>query len=85
MIDYPKDFSERLINDAEIANLLSISRSWVRKQRFNRRHGLAHVFDIEPIMVGSVPRYRLTDVSAWVAARVPANDNETASKGRAGK
>ena len=65
----------RLIGDAEIAGLLSISRGWVRKQRYNRRHGLPHVFDIDALMVGSLPRYRLKDVLAWIASREPANDN----------
>ena len=58
----------QLVNDAEIARLLCMSRSWVRKQRFNRRRGLLHVFDIDPVMIGSVPRYRLEDVRAWISA-----------------
>ena len=58
----------QLIDDAEIARLLSMSRSWVRKQRFLRRRGLSHVFDIDPVMIGSVPRYRLEDVLAWISA-----------------
>ena len=61
----------RLINDAEIARLLSMSRSWVRKQRFNRRHGLPHVFDLDPVLIGSVPRYRIEDVIAWIDSREP--------------
>ena len=48
-----------------------MSRGWVRKQRFNRRHGLPHVFDIDPVMIGSVPRYRLEDVRAWIEALEP--------------
>ena len=60
-----------IVGDAEIGNLLSISRSWVRKQRFNRRHDLPHVFNIDPVLIGSVPRYRRTDVFDWIDSRRP--------------
>jgi hypothetical protein len=59
----------QLINDAGIACLFSVSRSWVRKQRYLRRHELPHVFNIEPVMVGSCPRYRMRDVDAWIKGR----------------
>lgn len=62
------DSTYRLIGDGEVAELLSMSRSWVRKQRFLRRRGLPHVFDIDPVLIGSVPRYRLEDVLAWIGA-----------------
>ena len=67
---------KRLVGDSEIAKLLSVSRSFVRKQRFNRRHGHPHVFDVDPIFIGSVPRYRLQDVWGWIERRTPANNNE---------
>ncbi len=66
--DLPDEGSGRLVDDAYVAKRLSISHSWVRKQRFNRRHGLPHVFDIDPVMIGSVPRYRVEDVLAWISA-----------------
>ena len=69
----------RLIDDDKIARLLSMSRSWVRKQRFNRRHGLPHVFDLDPVLIGSVPRYRLEDVLAWIDAREPERRSERAA------
>ena len=65
----------QLVGDGDIAGLLSVSRSWVRKQRYNRRHGLPHVFDVDPIMVGSLPRYCLRDVLDWIEKCKPANDN----------
>ena len=46
-----------LINDSRIADMLGMSRSWVRKQRFNRRRGLPHTLTIDPVMIGSAPRY----------------------------
>ena len=61
----PAAMAGRLVNDAIIADLLSMSRSWVRKERFNRRHGLPHSFTVDPVMVGSVPRYRIEDVEAY--------------------
>jgi hypothetical protein len=57
--------STHFINDAGIADLLGMSRSWVRKERFNRRHGLSHFFDVDPIYIGSAPRYRVKDVIHW--------------------
>jgi hypothetical protein len=43
-----------------------MSRPWIRKQRMSRRAGLPHVLGIDPIMIGSRPRYRLADVEAWL-------------------
>ena len=66
----------RLIGDGEVAELLSMSRSWVRKQRFLRRRGLPHVFDIDPVMIGSSPRYPLEDVEAWIDALPETNPHD---------
>ena len=60
---------DRLINDAEVADLLSMSRSWVTKQRFLRNHGEPHTFDIDPVMIGTSPRYRAADVQAWIKSK----------------
>ncbi len=68
--DLPDQGSGRLVDDAYIAKRISMSPGWVRKQRFNRRHGLPHVFDIDPVMIGSAPRYRLEDVLAWISSQV---------------
>lgn len=56
----------RLISDKEVARLVSMSPSWVRKERFNRRHGQPHCFEIDPVMIGTSPRYRLADVTTWI-------------------
>ena len=55
-----------LVNDGAIARLVCMSKSWVRKERFNRRHGLAHTLSLDPLMIGRCPRYRLADVQAWL-------------------
>jgi len=46
--------------------MLGMSRSWVRKERFNRRRGLPHTLTIDPVMIGSTPRYRQSEVMDWV-------------------
>lgn len=59
---------DKLLNDSEVAARLCISRSWIRKQRMYRRNGKHHYFTIDPIMVGSVPRYRESDLELWIAS-----------------
>jgi hypothetical protein len=60
---------EPLCADNDLASLLRMSRSWVRKQRMLRRAGLPHVLTIDPIMIGSCPRYRLADIKTWLEAQ----------------
>ncbi len=67
--------STKFFNDSKLAELLSLSCSWVRKQRWLRRGGQPHVLTIDPIMIGATPRYRVSDVEAWLATLEPANDN----------
>lgn len=57
-----------LISDADIADMLGMSRSWVRKERLNRRRALPHTLIIDPVMIGSAPRYRRSEVMDWVAS-----------------
>ena len=57
-----------LISDADIADMLGMSRSWVRKERLNRRRSLPHTLAIDPVMIGSTPRYRQSEVMDWVAS-----------------
>ena len=67
---------DRLAGDAEIATRLSMSRSWVRKQRHRRKHGKSHFLTIEPVMVGGKsPRYWATEVDAFIETLKPANDD----------
>lgn len=60
-----------LYADADVANLLRISRSWIRKERMRRRQGLPHSLTIDPVMIGSVPRYQAADVEAWLHDQFP--------------
>jgi len=70
-----------LICDAEVASTLSMSRSWVRGERRNRRKGLSHTLNIDPVMVGSSPRYRIVDIEAFIEGLTPANENSPSQKG----
>jgi hypothetical protein len=65
----------RLADDKEVADRLSLSKSWVRGQRHKRRNGEPHAFDIDPVMIGTSPRYRVEDVEAFIASLTQANDN----------
>ncbi len=53
-------------NDKRLAERLDLSMSWVRKQRWLRRHGQDHVLTIDPVMIGGSPRYRSVDIEAWL-------------------
>ena len=55
-----------LLCDKDVAKLLRISASWVRQQRFRRRRGDEHVFTVEPVLLGSVPRYRAEEIEEWI-------------------
>lgn len=59
----------RLRNDRQVADILGMSQPWVRQQRFLRRHGKPHVFDVDPVLIGRSPRYCLDDVEAWIERR----------------
>ena len=56
-----------LYSDADLAALLKMSRSWVRKQRMLRRAGLPHVLTVDPVMIGKCPRYRRAEIETWLA------------------
>ena len=59
--------SNILLKDSDIAEMLSMSCSWVRHQRYLRRHARPHLLDVDPIMVGSNPRYKIDDVENVIA------------------
>ena len=66
-LDSETQIPNKLINDAQVSDYLSMSRSWIRKERYNRRHNLPHSLTIDPTMVGTSPRYRLSDIEEWMA------------------
>jgi predicted DNA-binding transcriptional regulator AlpA len=60
---------DQLYADSDLAARLRISRSWIRKQRMYRKNGLPHCLTIDPVMIGSAPRYKASDVETWLAAQ----------------
>lgn len=56
----------RLLRDSDIAQLANFTPGWVRKQRMLRRRGRPHHLDIDPVEIGRSPRYRGSDVKAWL-------------------
>lgn len=64
------EFTKQFYNDKEVARLLGMSVSWVRVQRFNRRHGKPHVLDLDPVQLGSSPRYERTAIEQFIAKLV---------------
>ena len=73
--------TRRLIDDKAFAAHLSLSPSWVRVERHKRRKGLPHTLNIDPVMVGSSPRYRVEDVEAFIEGLTSANENHGSQKG----
>lgn len=57
-----------LICDKEVARLIGMSPSWVRVQRWKRRNGEDHTFTIDPILIGSSPRYRAEQIDTWITS-----------------
>jgi hypothetical protein len=55
-----------LLDDVGVARLLRMAPATIRVQRFRRRRNLPHWLRIDPIYVGSRPRYRQTDVAEWM-------------------
>jgi hypothetical protein len=70
-----------LIGAAEVAAMISLSPSWVRGQRYKRRHGLPHILTVDAVMIGSAPRYRRAEIVTWINSLTSANENcaDTAS------
>ena len=73
------DGKDRLVGDDEVANRLSMSRSWVRRQRSKRRKRQPHVLAIDPIKIGERSvRYLEAELDALVDQLTAANDNNAA-------
>jgi hypothetical protein len=50
------------LTDRDIGQLLSVSPNTIRVQRHYRRHNKDHFLRIDPVMIGSLPRYARDDV-----------------------
>ncbi len=58
--------SIQYLSDKDIAEMLSVSPSWVRKQRHLRGKGESHSLTVDPIYIGSSPRYMVTQIQEWL-------------------
>ena len=55
------------VTDKWLAGELKMAVPTIRSQRHKRRHGQRHWLDLDPVMIGSKPRYRLSDAKSWLA------------------
>jgi hypothetical protein len=59
---------ENLLTDSQLAEILNVSIAWVRKQRYLRCKGEKHTLSVDPVRVGSMPRYKAKDINNWLAS-----------------
>lgn len=53
-------------SDQEVANLIGMSASTIRGQRHKRKHSLDHWFQIDPIYIGKMPKYKRSEVEELI-------------------
>ncbi len=58
------------VNDAWIALQLQMKPGTIRAQRYRRNHGQPHWFTIDPVHIGTKPRYIRSDVEQWILKQV---------------
>ncbi len=59
---------ETYLSDKDLANILGLSPSWCRRQRYLKGKGEPHFFTVEPVYIGSSPRYKASEVKSWLDA-----------------
>ena len=57
------------VDDRWFADRIGMKQSTIRSERFKRRHGLPHWLTVDSVLIGSKPRYRLSDALAWLKGR----------------
>ena len=55
-----------LVNDAWIASQLQMKPSTIRAQRHKRKNGQPHWLTLDPVLIGTKPRYVRADVEKWL-------------------
>ena len=58
--------TQPLKDDAWVADLVDMKVPTIRSQRHKRKHGQKHWFQVDPVYIGSKPRYRPSEVFAWL-------------------
>ena len=64
----------KLVNDSEIASMFSMSTGLVGNQRWRRKLGEDQTLMVDPVMIGSAPRYRLDEFRNWIGGLEAANE-----------
>jgi hypothetical protein len=65
----PSSGESEFVTDAWLADQLQMAVATIRSQRFKRLHGHDHWLDIDPIYIGSKPRYRRTEAIEWLQSK----------------
>jgi hypothetical protein len=60
--------SGKFLSDKDIAQILSVTPSCIRKQRYLRKIGEDHFLKIEPVYIGRSPRYRSSEMNEWLGS-----------------
>lgn len=72
------DTDSAFYDDAQVARLFTMSRSWVRQERMHRKRGERHFLTLDPVMIASRPRYRRQQVEDFIANLPNSGDSEHA-------
>lgn len=66
-IDTPNNMEfPTYLSDKDLAELVRMSPSWVRKQRMLRNRGENHSLTVDPIYIGNSPRYLIAEIRNWL-------------------
>ena len=60
------NIAETFLSDKDLAKVLNMSQSWIRKQRYLRARNKDHVLALDAIYLGASPRYRTEDFNEWL-------------------
>ena len=66
---FPCPSTATFVDDQWLSLHIGMKVATIRSQRFKRRHGLDHWLDLDPVMIGTKPRYRLSEALAWLEAQ----------------
>ena len=77
-VNPPLPDKSEFITDAWLANQLQMAVATIRSQRFKRLHGNDHWLTIDPVYIGSKPRYRRSDAIEWLSNQAKTHSLEAA-------
>lgn len=73
-INYTQEVEEEdiFVGDSWVAQRIGMKPATIRTQRFKRLHRQEHWFRVDPVYIGSKPRYRIAEVVKWMNECSPA-------------